>query len=365
MDLQIQEITSAQMEDIIEGAVILGCGGGGDPRVARRILTDLSGEGLLFSLVDPASFPPEAFVCVLGYVGGGIDEKEQQLIAGRPVVWEHPILKAAAELSVHERTRFDAYVCSEIGAGNIMANFLVAAREGKPVLDGDIMGGRAKPEMSISLINIFNLPAAPLAAATHYGDVAVFTEVLSHDRVEQLCRYMARASNGRLAVARSPSRWKVLARAVHPGTVSDAMAIGRIVRDAESNKVERIADAMKATCLCQGRIEEFTRFRKDGFVSGEIHIQAGGEAYRIWYKNENLVAWSNGQLHATCPDLIMLLDAQTGRGIYNWDDQLENTKEVVVLGKKAPDIWTSARGLELFGPQCFGFDFNYKSISED
>lgn len=364
-----RRLSFQEIEDLIEGALVLGGGGGGDPDIARETVRQVISEGREFRIVDPDALPTDAWVCILGYVGGGVEAKEKALAESQPRVWETPIIQAARELSQYLGVEFDSYLCSEIGAGNTIANFLVAAVEGKAVVDGDAIGRRAKPEMSISLTNLSGAPVTPLVATTHYGDVTILKQSSDEARAEQLCRYLARASAGRLAVARAPSKWRDIKKAVYPGSVSLAMRIGRIIRKNRSNPVRGIKEMLGCRLIFEGEVVGFSREDKGGFIWGDIFLRGcsrcEGQSYRIWFKNENLVSWRDDLLDMTCPDHIMVVDADSGKGLYNKDDQFHNGRKVVVLGLGAEEIWKSQEGLELFGPGHFDFDFPFKPLGRN
>jgi DUF917 family protein len=38
--------------------------------------------------------------------------------------------------------------------------------------------------------------------------------------------------------------------------------------------------------------------------------------------------------------------------------------EVVVIGVRAPDIWRTKKGIELFGPKHLEFDFDYTPVEK-
>lgn len=44
---------------------------------------------------------------------------------------------------------------------------------------------------------------------------------------------------------------------------------------------------------------------QEGFNLGELHLEGvdsyKGDAYKIWYKNENQIAYKNDKVHITCP----------------------------------------------------------------
>ena len=362
--LSIQEI-----EDLIEGALVLGSGGGGDPQFARKTVQQVLSQGMEFRLLDPDALRDDAWVCILGYVGGRVEPEEAALTENLPRLWENPIIQAAEELSRYLQVEFDAYLCSEIGAGNTIANLFVAAMEGKPVVDGDAAGKRAKPELSISLTNLTGVPITPLVAATHYGDVTILKQSMGEARAEQLCRYLARASAGRAAVARCPSQGEAIKKAIYPRSISLAIQVGKIIRENPGNPVEGIVEILGGKKIFEGEVEKFSKEGKGGFVWGDIFIKGShdykGQKYRVWFKNENLLAWKDDIPDITCPDHIIIVDAESGRGMYNWGDQFEKVKRVAVLGMSAPEIWKSQKGLEIFGPGHFGFDLPYKPLAGD
>lgn len=355
-----------EMEDLVEGAIILGCGGGGNPDVARNMIRDVFSMGKEFALLDPKDFPDEAWLCILGYVGGGITAEEKVYVSGLERVWEHPLTRASKELAEFLGVRFEAYLPSEIGAGNTVANLFVAAMEGKPVVDGDAAGGRAKPELIISTTNMCGISPAPLAVTSHFGDVIIIKESVGDGRIEDLCRFLSRVSDGRVAVARCPVQGKRIKGAFLSYSISTAIELGRIVREARTGKAETVIEKLDGSKRFLGTIRTFSREQKSGFVWGDIYLEGSGDqkghTYHLWFKNENLVAWMDEELDMTCPDSIILLDAETGKGIYNWGDDLYEGRELVAVGVKAAPIWKSNKGLEIFGPRHFGFDFEAKIL---
>ena len=79
---------------------------------------------------------------------------------------------------------------------------------------------------------------------------------------------------------------------------------------------------------------------------------------RIWYQNENIVAWLDDKIWITVPDLICLFDDNDQLPLLNPYGDAGTPVSVICL--PAPSAWTSDRGLELFGPRFFGFDVDYQ-----
>ncbi|MGN6032952.1 MAG: S-methyl thiohydantoin desulfurase domain-containing protein, partial [Thermomicrobiales bacterium] len=64
----------------------------------------------------------------------------------------------------------------------------------------------------------------------------------------------------------------------------------------------------------------------------------------------------------TVPDLITMLDAETGEPITTED--LRYGFRVVVIGIPCDGRWRSAAGLELVGPGYFGYDVPYVPVEQ-
>ena len=84
--------------------------------------------------------------------------------------------------------------------------------------------------------------------------------------------------------------------------------------------------------------------------------------FKIWFKNEYLVTWLNEEPYVTSPDIICLVDSKTGDGLTPWSDDFSKNRAVAVIGAKNAPIWYTKKGLEIFGPRHFGFDFDYQSF---
>jgi DUF917 family protein len=361
-----RQLSYQDMQDLIAGAIVLGCGGGGDPAMAEAMVDEVFAQGKEFILLDPKELQPEDWVCILGHVGGGIEPKEREMIKDLPRVWPVPILVAEEELAKYLEVEFQAYLPSEIGAGNTVTPMYVAAMRGKAVIDGDAAGGRAKPELIISTTHLMGIPVTPLALANNFGDTMILKNSSSDDRVEKICRYLARVSGGRVAAARCPSQGKGILPAVYPRSISMAIRAGQIIREEKEKAIEALIKLFKGSKRFAGQVESFSREEKDGFMWGEIILRGSsefsGEFYKIWYKNENLISWKGNQLDMTCPDAIIILDARTGNGLYNWGDQFYPGREVTVVGLPAAPFWNDPRAYQIFGPSHFGFDFPPKPM---
>lgn len=87
------------MEDLLNGGLILGCGGGGELQAGKAVIEEVFRNGKDFCLIDLDEIDGEGIYCLISYVGGGISEEEEDLVKDLKRTIEHPILKAAQELS--------------------------------------------------------------------------------------------------------------------------------------------------------------------------------------------------------------------------------------------------------------------------
>jgi len=318
----------------------------------------------LASLED---LPEETIVATLGLVGGGVSEAELKEVKSYQPIGD-AVMRAVDELSAYLGQEIGALMPCEPGAGNSFVPLYAGALRGVPTLDIDT-AGRAKPEIVNSTTSLFGVSLTPLAAVSDFGDVILVKDAVDERRVEQLCRYMARVSGGTCAVARCPIPVGEMHGKFVEGTLTEALNAGQAIREGDI-PVEALLETLGATRLFDGEISAHSRREEGGFMWGDIELEGldadAGRRCRLWYKNENLLGWIDEVLRVTTPDLLTLVDAHTGEGIYNWsDDSLTSGRRCTVIGRRAHPLWRSPRGLELFGPRHFGFNLDYVDLAED
>ena len=150
--------------------------------------------------------------------------------------------------------------------------------------------------------------------------------------------------------------------------ISHALNIGRALRTARENGGDPIRALLKAGngfLLFEGVATNAEWREESGFTVGEFKLEGTGEfkgeTYRVWYKNENLISWRNGEVDVTIPDLISVLTPD-GHPVTN--PHVEEGKEYVVVGFPAPELWRTPKGLEIFGPKYLGLNVEYVPIEE-
>jgi DUF917 family protein len=148
--------------------------------------------------------------------------------------------------------------------------------------------------------------------------------------------------------------------AVIEGTVSRAIQVGRRLLGA-TEPIPEIADELGAAVLLTGKVIDIDRNTDGGFTRGSVTIEGigadRGRMVRVEIQNENLVVIEDGAVVVSVPDLVSILDSETGEAIST--EMLRFGQRVSVLAWACDPLWRTPRGIELAGPQAFDFDFDY------
>lgn len=363
----MQELGIKELEDILKGCTILGTGGGGSfERGFETVRKDFD-NGKYFRLIKLDEVPNEALVAC-PYHCGAIQPIEAETEAGysRRIENSSPLVAFRA-LERYMGKTFFAALSTELGGGNTATALSVAANQDIPIVDAD-PAGRSVPELVHTTFFVKGIPITPMAVATDFGDVVIIPQVADDYRAEALARTIAVASGGHAGVVDHPITGARLRTAVIPGAISYAETLGKALREARAsgaNVVEAITKAGKGFILFEGTIKDDCVFEiKEGFTYGDIIITGKGafegQTGNIWFKNENIMAWINGEVAITAPDLICVLESKTGEPITN--PNCKYGMDVSMVGFPAPEQWRTAKGLEVLGPRYFGFDVDYTPI---
>jgi DUF917 family protein len=368
----VERLTETHLQSLLIGAEILGCGGGGPPEWVSGMISNVLKQGKQFVLIDPEEIPDDKLVVIVGRVGGGISEEMEKKVLRLKKIHENPEFIAVEELSKFLGEKPYAFLPSEIGAGNVALPLCIAAMNNAVTIDGDACG-RAKPEIAISTTNIFGLSPTPLAIVSPFGDVMILKEAVDDSRVEDICRQMAVVSGGLCGVCRLPVRGKDVKKAIIHNSISRAIAIGKAILESQTRNEDPVKTFIEVSGgyeLFRGIVEDWTRTKAGAFMEGYVFIKGiekySGHRMKVWYKNEFLISWLNDEPFVTCPDLICIVDSRTSRGLSNWINNVKDNigKRVVVVGMKCADVWRTDKGLQLFGPEHFGFDIKYIPIEK-
>jgi hypothetical protein len=343
------------------GAALLGTGGGGNPYIGMLRARELMRKG---ASVDMLPLEAVGDDDLIGSVGG----------IGAPVVGVEKIkqgqecFRALRGVEEAMGARCSALISAEVGGSNSIEPILTAAYAGLPVIDGDGMG-RAFPEVQMSTFFIYGLAPAPGAIADDKGNVVVFKTMVDMYWLERFARHIAVDMGAGAGFATTPMKGAYVKKVAVPGTLTQALEIGRTILDARAKRrsvVDQVLVKTGATLFFTGKVADVRRELKGGFAMGEARLtglgdHAGSEA-RVAIQNENLVLYIDGAPRAMVPDLIMNLELETGEPITT--ETLRYGQQLAVIGLPAHDLMKTPEALKVVGPAAFGYpELTYVPLS--
>jgi uncharacterized protein len=348
----LREVIDVDLDAIEIGAAILGTGGGGNPYIGKLRCREELKKGRRIPVIPLAELPDDALVVSLGGIGApvvGVEKIEEG----------EECLRALKALEKELGVKVDALISAEIGGANSMEPMLTAAQAGLPVVDGDGMG-RAFPEMQMCTWSIYGHREAPAAMADEKGNIVIIRNTPDDVWLERIARSVVVAMGAAAGLATQPMRGDFVKRAAVPNTITQALNLGRAVLQAHrtnSDPVQTVIDQERGKLLMTGKIVDLQRHLKGGFAVGHITLEGFGsflgDTGRIDLQNEFLVFWYNEMVEVCTPDLIVVLDSDTGLPITT--EMLRYGQRVAVLGLPAHPLMRSPEALKVVGPNAFGY----------
>lgn len=348
--------------DAIEiGAAILGTGGGGNPYIGKLRCREELRKGNRIDIIPLDELSDDALVVSLGGIGApvvGIEKFEQG----------EECLLALRALEQELGCKVDALVSAEIGGANSMEPMLTAAQAGIPVVDGDGMG-RAFPEMQMTTWSIYGHKSTPSAMVDDKHNVVVFRHAHDEFWLEKLARSAVVAMGAAAGLATAPMRGDFVKRAAIPHTVTLAHSLGNSVLQSHKHNtdpIQTVLEHQNGKLLMTGKIVDLQRHLKGGFAVGHVFIEGFGQfehdTGEIDLQNEFLVFRRNALMEVCVPDLIVVLDAETGLPITT--EVLRYGQRIAVLALPCHELLRTPAALAVVGPAAFGYDdFKYVPLS--
>lgn len=352
----LRTIHAEDLEDIAIGGAILGTGGGGDPYVGKLMAQEAIRKHGPVKLVDVEELSDDALVVPVCMMGAPTVMTEK-LPQGEE------LMNAFRQLEKVLGRRIDAVLCGEAGGINSTTPFVVAAASGLPLVDGDGMG-RAYPELQMETFTLHGVSATPMVLCDDKGNSLVL-ETVSNGWTERLARAATVEMGGSALLAFYPMSGEVAKKAVVRGTLSLCVNLGRTLREtrtAHADPVAAITRLLGASIIFHGRVKDVDRRTIGGFARGSARFDGldewKGHGFRLDFQNEFLMAERDGKIICTTPDLITLLEAETGAPVTA--DSLRYGLRLVAIAFPCNPQWQTPAGIALVGPRYFGYDTDYK-----
>jgi DUF917 family protein len=351
------------------GSAVLGTGGGGNSYYGQLVARRLLGDDTAVRVISVDEMDPASYAITSAAIGAPLVclEKPPSL----------PALRVGLNsVSSNLKGKIGAFFAGEIGGLQCMFPLLLAADTGKPLLDGDAIG-RAFPELQMTTLSIYGTtPGLPSALSSERGLLyagAPDAADGSRERratddppgigMERMFRKIC-SDNGGLIYLTAAFDRESLQRTLIRGSISLALEIGRAVhsaRAAHRDPALAIVRAAGGKRFIAGKIVDVERQFRAGHDWGRVRIEGvdddNGRGAEISFKNEYLILRIGEEVALTVPDLISLVETESGTPVGT--EILRPGLRVTVLGLPCSPLMRTARALKSVGPAAFGYDFPY------
>ena len=359
------KLSLEDLDDLAQGAAFLGTGGGGDPYLGRLLARHAIAEYGMPEVISPRDLADDDTVFTSAMVGAptvlvekGASGDDLDLSINRlaEVIGKKPM----------------AISPIEIGGVNSLVPIAAAARLGLPLVDCDGMG-RAFPEIQMVTYNVYGVSTTPAVVVDEHLEVVV-VETDDAKRAENLVRAVAVQMGLSCMISCYPLTGRQVKDFGVHDTLSIALGIGRARREGAKagRPIEAFCDYLRTTeyynqcrILFDGKITDLRRETTGGYNIGHCDIVAtdgSSDEFHLEFQNENLVARHNGQTVTIVPDLITVVDRETGQAITT--ESLKYGQRVKVIGTSAAPVMRSEASLKVFGPRAFGINEDFVPIEK-
>lgn len=357
----LRKIGIPEIEDIALGAALLGAGGGGDPYIGRLVAIGAVQKYGPVTLLSPEEVPDDALCVPIAMMGA-------PTILGEKAVGDNEYQTLYDTVSTFYGKPIYAFMPIEAGGVNSMLPIAAAARLGLPLVDCDGMG-RAFPELQMVTFTIGGGSATPMALVDEKGNSSIF-RTITNKWTEELARAVTMACGGSVSVSLYAMEGAFMKEYGVHGIVTRSQTLGSAIRRVKETDGQSPEEAFLSITegykLFKGKIGDVLREVRGGFNFGKVLLEGiaeyKGQSAYVEFQNENLTATVEGEILATTPDLICLVDTDTFQPVPT--DALKYGKRVMVVGLKCFPLWRTQAGLDLVGPRYFGVDTDYIPLEE-
>jgi DUF917 family protein len=364
------DIAPADLPALALGSGILGCGGGGNPYYARLIGEEVLAHTGPVRVIDLAEMDPDRCGVMSVAMGAPLVglEKPPSIRALRAGF-------AAVEGAL--RAPPGAFVAAEVGGMECMLPLVMAGLTGRPLLDGDGMG-RAFPEAQMCTFLLYGSgPGLPAALSDDHGLIYTFSPWLRPLIGSRIggTDWLGRVFG--LAIERGFRRYCAykggviyftatldhasLQRTLVRNTIRLALELGRAITSARAAgddpiaAIQRIAGGKR---FLDGKVVDVERRFRRAHDWGVLRLEGIGEdrgrRVAIDFKNEYLVLRVDERVALTVPELIAVIETETGAPLTT--EVLRPGLRASVLGFPCTPLYRTPEALRVVGPAAFGYE---------
>jgi len=326
-EVNMIEIDEETVKNAVLGGALLGGGGGGSLKEGEK-LGELSLAVGIPTLIDLDELRDDAVLVTVSAVGAPA-AKEQYL---KPI---HYI--KAIQLIEEAGVKVDGLITCENGGLATLNGWFQSAVLEIPVVDAPC-NGRAHPTGVMGSMGLHKSKGYVSRQAAVGGDrgkdryleIYVAANIIEASRI---IRQTAVSAGGLVGVARNPVTVKYARENAAVGGISQAIKLGKIMREAKEKGPEYVIDQatkyLRGRKIAEGRIEEIKIKTIGGFDIGNVIVRDKNVVYKLIFWNEYMCLEKDGKRIGTFPDLIATINLKTGLPLPTAD--VREGQNVVIL----------------------------------
>ncbi|ASJ16453.1 hypothetical protein A3L04_04870 [Thermococcus chitonophagus] len=326
------KINEEMAEFAVIGGAFFGGGGGGNIELGLRH-AKLALELGDVVLVDIDDLPQDSTIVTVSLVGAPSSKEAF-------VTPSHMI--KAFECMKDEIGEIAGVITSENGGYSTINGWIQAAVFEIPVVDAPA-DGRAHPTGVMGSLGLHNLPGY---VSTQVGvggnrEKGKYVEVVAKGSVlstSRIIREAAVEAGGLIAVVRNPVSVKYVKENAALGAIKKAIDVGKIIlryKEDPGKMAEELCSKLGGKVVGEGRVVKYWLESRGGFDIGRIIIaDENRREVELVFWNEFMKLQSNGIELAKFPDLIVLLDKQTGLPLTSAEVKVGDQVIVLIVPKE-------------------------------
>lgn len=366
--------TIDDIHDFVRGVTFFGTGGGGRPEDGVAHLKLCLEEGMEIKWVDVETISDDAWCCSVFGMGSiaPVAPTDTAPYGLKERVVAYPMVEAVRKLEEFAGVEIKAVIPFELGGANTPKALAATLRLGAIIPDGDFCG-RAVPEFCQSTVAIGGEKIEPVVICDDWGNHVIVKSAATLHVVEgigKLISTITKAPDPKATCAHATllMQGHMLKKYLVRNTLSRSLQVGkaiRIAREEGKDPVKMAADAAGGKCIFRGVIEDVQWVSEKGYMEGTMFIK-GLENYRnqtiqIWFRNENHYLKRNEKILVTSPDLIQLVEPDSGEPITNTRIAKDMPVAVIVI----PNLrYRTPEALRALGPEHFGIKTKYTPVEQ-
>ena len=340
----IMKLTKEDARKALLGGLLLGGGGGGLISGGFHALEETFARTEYLTMLSVDELAPEDIVITVSMLGAPSK-------FGTPLTTDH-WQKALTNFEQNYGRQVAGFISCENGAASTANGWILSALTGIPVIDAPC-NGRAHPTGTMGSMGLNGLPDYQTTQSACGGEGESYLETVATGALQptsHVIRQSAAAAGGMVGVVRNPVTAAFLAEHAAPGAIRQAMEIGEIYLAAGNgdNFVRRLQEKYEARVLVKGAITDYDLKMEGGYDIGTLTVAGAEDAYTLTFWNEFMFAEKDGARVATFPDLICILDAQTGEAISTAEAKAGREVYAIVIPQEKLMLGAGMHQRELF-----------------